>query len=174
MKTITSGGPGRPAHASKVQQRLTQQIQLLEREILMAANHGQDWASPTASMRKIAAWTKSEEITVIALPDLPLDNGSQPSWIKKLQLGVAQRRKALQLLRREQQSENLEELRQHCRDRMDKPGEKEIKRLLGQTLEKKSVPLRMSKVVSKRHPDKIDGRLTLKKWIDWLAGTLGA
>ena len=32
----------------------------------------------------------------------------------------------------------------------------------------------MSKVVSKRHPDKIDGRLTLKKWIDWLAGTLGA
>ena len=174
MKTITSGGPGRPAHASKVQQRLTQQIQLLEREILIAADHGQDWASPTASMRKIAAWSKSEEITVIALPDLPLDNGSQPSWIKKLQLGVAQRRKALQLLRREQQSENLEELRQHCRDRMDKPGEKEIKRLLGQTLEKKSVPLRMSKVVSKRHPDKIDGRLTLKKWIDWLAGTLGA
>mgnify|MGYP000622047985 FL=1 len=56
---------------------------------------------------------------------------------------------------------------------MDRPGEREIKRLLGQTMEKTSVPLRMSKVASKRHPDKIDGRMSKSKWEKWLVGVLG-
>jgi len=39
-------------------------------------------------------------------------------------------------------------------------------------MEKASVQLRMSKIASKRYPDKIDRRIGKDKWGNWLAGVL--
>jgi len=59
------------------------------------------------------------------------------------------------------------------RDRMDRPGEREIKRLLGQTMKRMSVSQRMLRIASKCHSGKIDGRMSRSKWENWLAGVLG-
>jgi len=40
-------------------------------------------------------------------------------------------------------------------------------------MQKTSVPLRMSKIICKRHPDKIDGMVSNGKCKIWLAGMLG-
>ena len=78
-------------------------------------------------MRKIAAWPMADEITAITLPELPITTDSQPKWIQTLQRGVAERYKTLQVHCREQQGVNLDELRQQCLNKMDKPRTNEIK-----------------------------------------------
>lgn len=57
---------------------------------------------------------------------------------------------------------------------MDRLGGREIKHLLGQNMEKTSVPLRMSKITSKRHPDKIHNeQRQMGKLACWGVGPTG-
>ena len=171
-KSIITGGPSRIPHASNSQRRYTKQIHLLERELVIAEG-GQAMTDSTKSMRKIVGWPSEAGLSAIIMPQFPLSPEITATWTQSLRKGVSERRKTLQTSRREQQKENLQSTKDQCRDRMDRPGEREIKRLLGQTMEKTAVPLRMSKIVSKRHPDKIDGRMSKDKWENWLVGVLG-
>ena len=132
---------------------------------------GQAMTDSTKSMRKIVGWPSEVGLSASTMPQFPLSPEMTATWTQSLRKGVSERRKTLQTSRREQQKENLQSRdRKICRDRMDRPGERESKRLLCQTMEKTSVPLRMSKVASKRHPDKIDGRMSKGKWEIGLLG----
>jgi hypothetical protein len=56
---------------------------------------------------------------------------------------------------------------------MERPGEKEIQRLLGKRIDSRPSAMRASKLKQKRHPDKICAKLSDQKWEAWLTAIGG-
>ena len=173
-RTIYRGGTThrRPPHDSAAGRRLNKQIRTLEREIAIAPQAGPK-VQITHSMRKISNWKASEGVSAIPLPERTSPDVSWTRWRDSLQEGIAERRKCLKKILRQEHNATLQEVKTRCRDRMERPGEKEIQRLLGKRIDSRPSETRASKLKQKRHPDKICAKLSDQKWEAWLTAIGG-
>ena len=93
-------------------------------------NRGLDDNNVTASMRQISSWSTTEGVGRISCPP-KWDATNKDGWIQALRTGIKERKTELKTIRKGQQKENLTALREAARQRMDRPREKEIARLMG-------------------------------------------
>jgi len=77
-----------------------------------------------------------------------------------LQQGIRERRQVLREAHRLQRTELLQKLRDRCRERMDRPGEREIQELMGKRVKQDAPDYRASRNPAKKHPDKLSGLLS--------------
>ena len=164
---------GRQPHKSNEQKRCWRQIRLLEKESFEADKVSINSFRVTSSVRQICSWQETDGIPSIKPPTQPITEGELGLWRKALQDGIAARRKLINDLTRAQQQQAFQKLKEDSRQKMDRPGEKEIQRLMGKRIDTKVSADRASRHKSKRHPDKIDARLSHRKWIDWITTLKG-
>ena len=79
------------------------------------------------SMRRICM----EAVAPIKLIPSSPSAGNLNDWRMALQQGIRERRQMLREANRLQRTELLQKLRDRCRERMDRPGEREIQELMG-------------------------------------------
>jgi hypothetical protein len=91
-------------------------------------------------MRKIITWKLSEGVSAILLPEMPAPN---VSWAA-LQEVITGRRKLLKRILRQEQQDTIRDVKARCRARMERPGEKEIQRLLGKGIDIQPAEMRSS------------------------------
>jgi len=123
-RKFTKTGPStrRPAHSSKIQRACDCQIKLLEREAMIAKDLVTDMFIVIHSMRQISM----EAVAPIKLIPSSPSAGNLNDWRMALQQGIRERRQMLREANRLQRTELLQKLRDRCRERMDRPGEREI------------------------------------------------
>jgi len=90
-----------------------------------------------------------------------------------LQQGIRERCQVLREAHRLQHIEVLQKLRDRCRERMDRPGEREIRELMGKRVEQDDPEYRAFRNSAKKHPDNLSGRLSRAKWSCWPKRVLG-
>jgi hypothetical protein len=124
-------------------------------------------------MRKITNWKARENVSAISLPEHLAPDVSWGRWLAALQEGIKERRKLLKKILRQEHRDTLNEVRDRCCSRMERPGEKEIQRLLGNRIESHPAETRSSKNRQKRHPDTICAKLSDSKWESWITSMGG-
>jgi hypothetical protein len=132
-RKVTKTGPSRqkPVHHSKFQRACDRQIRLLEREAMIAKDLVTDGFIVTHSMQQISTLAHVDAMTPTTLvPSSPSASNSN-DWRMALQQGIGERRQVLRETRRLQCTELLQKLQDRCRERMDRPGEREIQELMG-------------------------------------------
>ena len=85
----------------------------------------------THSMRQIYSLTHSEAVAPIKLIPSSPSTSDLIDWRMALQQGIRERRQVLRQAHRLQRTELLQKLRDRCRERMDRPAEREIQELMG-------------------------------------------
>jgi len=80
----------------------------------------------THSMRQISTLTHMETVAPIKLISSPPAAGDLNDWRMALQQRIRERRQVLREANRLQRTELLQKLRDRCRERMNRPGEREI------------------------------------------------
>ncbi len=110
---------------------------------------------------------------VISLPEHSAPDVSWERWLAALQAGIKERRQLLKKILRQEHRDTIKEVRGWCRSRMERPGEKEIQRLLGKRIESHPAETRSSKNKQKQHPDKICAKLSDSKWERWVTSMGG-
>ncbi len=157
---------GRRAYNTKEQSGLSRQIRFLESEVVRSQNRGTDDTSVTGTMRQVHTWPPSEGVTRINCP-AEWNAETREEWIKDLRTGMKERRAKLKVIQKTQQKENLAVLRDQARQRMDRPREKEIARLMGKRQATSAAEGRKSRVETKQHPNCVEGCMTEEKWKAW-------
>ena len=161
-RKVTKTGPStrRPAHSSKIQRACDRQIRLLEREAMIAKDLVTDMFIVTHSMRQISTLAHIEAVAPIKLISSSPSASDLNDWRMALQQGIRERRQVLREAHRLQRTELLQKLRDRCRERMDRPGEREIQELMGKRVKQDAPDYRASRNPAKKHPDKLSGLLS--------------
>lgn len=168
-KMITVGGPPRAGtpHANKEQRKTRRLISTLERALLVTYTPG----CASHVVHQITSW-RHPDTKFSALP-LDFDGAQLKQWLADIQNALQGLRARLRALESAQQKASLARMREAARERMDRPGEGEIKRLLGKNTVQTPVTFRASRVLEKRHPDCLRGRMSPEAWKTWLCAVLG-
>ena len=106
------------------------------------------------------------------VPLLPSASDSN-DWRMVLHQGIEESRPVLRDAHRLQRTELLQKLRDRCRERMGRPGEREIQELMGKRVKKDAPDYRAFRNPAKNHPNNLCGRLSCAKWSCWLNRDLG-
>jgi len=174
-RKVTKTGPSarRPAHSSKIQRACDRQIRLLEREAMITKEFVTDEFIVTHSMRQIYTLTHMEAVAPIKLIPSSSSAGDLNDWRMSLQQGIRERRQVLREAHRLLHTELLQKLRDRCRERMARPGEREIEERMGKRVKQDAPDYRASRNPAKKHPDNLSGRLSRAKLSCWLKCVLG-
>ena len=137
-KSLRLGRQDENQHSSKIQRACDRQIRLLEREAMIAKDLVTDVFIVTHSMRQISTLAHIE--APIKLISSSPSASDLNDWRMALQQGIRERREAHRL----QRTELLQKVRDRCRERMDRPGEREIQELMGQRVKQDAPDYRAS------------------------------
>jgi len=127
----------------------------------------------THSMRQISTLAHIDAVTSIKLVPSSPSASDLNDWRMALHQGIGERRQALREVHRLQRTELLQKLRDRCRKRTDRPGEREIQELMGKRVKQDAPDYKASGNPAKKHPDNLSGRLSRAKWSCWLKRVLG-
>ena len=130
-RKVAKTGPSRrkPAHSSKIQRACDRQIRLLEREAMIAKDLVTEKFIVTHSMRQISTLAHIIAVAPIELVPSSPSASDLNDWRMVLQQGIRERHQVLRDANRLQRTELLQKLRDRCRERMDRPGEREIQEI---------------------------------------------
>ena len=169
-RRIQQGGPLRTRipHLTKEQRKLAGNIRRCERAELQEYTGSQQ----TQIMHQIAAW-RHPGIPRVPLPPATVSPADFKTWQDSMRDILKHMRGRMREISGKQRKDLLQRCQEQARSRMERPGEKEIKRLLGRCAPRVVVPLRSSKLRHKRHPDLITGRMSLQRWSGWLSSVFG-
>jgi len=127
----------------------------------------------THSMRQISTLAHIEAVAPMKLIPSSPSASDLNDWRMALQQGIRERLQVLREAHRLQRTELLQKLRDRCRERMNRPGEREIQELMGTRVKQDAPDYRASRNPAKKHPDNLSGRLSRAKWSSWLKCVLG-
>jgi len=127
----------------------------------------------THSMRQISTLAHIDAVTSIKLVPSSPSASDVNDWRMALHQGIGERRQVLREVHRLQCTELLQKLRDRCRKRVDRPGEREIQELMGKRVKQDAPDYRASRKPAKKHPDNLSGRPSRAKWSCWLKRVLG-
>ena len=124
-------------------------------------------------MRQISTLAHIHAVKAIKLVPLSQSANDLDDWRMALQQGIRERLQVLREAHRLQRTELLQKLRDRCRERMDRPGEREIQELMQKRVKQDAPDYRASRNPAKKHPDNLSGRLSRAKWSSGLKRVLG-